>query len=69
MGVLLVTCPVTGKEFSTGLLVDKDSLSAFNGVESSAHCPYCKTTHKWHPREARYVDAIPPQDWVENHGR
>jgi hypothetical protein len=66
MGVLLVTCPVTGKEFSTGLLIDKDSLPALQGVESSAHCPYCKTEYKWHPREARYVDAIPPQDWVEN---
>jgi hypothetical protein len=42
MGVLLVTCPVTGKEFSTGLLIDKDSLPALPGVESSAHCPTAK---------------------------
>jgi hypothetical protein len=62
MGVLLITCPATGKEFSTGLNVAKDALKGLpRNQETIAFCPYCKLEHKWRPRNARYVDAIPPR--------
>ena len=67
MGVLLIMCPATGKEFSTGLKVAKDALKRLpRNQEATAFCPYCKSEHKWRPHDARYVDAIPPGDWVEN---
>jgi hypothetical protein len=67
MGVLLITCPATGKEFSTGLNVAKDALKGLpRNQETIAFCPYCKLEHKWRTRNARYVDAIPAGDWVEN---
>jgi hypothetical protein len=67
MGVLLITCPATGKEFSTGLNVAKDALKRLpRNQEATAFCPYCKSEHKWRRRDARYVDAIPPGDWIEN---
>src|SRR5262245_35049659 len=65
-GVVPITCPKTGRQFSTGLLTDKPLLNGVFDVESTAHCPYCNEDHKWHPSEARYVEALPPQDWVEN---
>jgi hypothetical protein len=65
MGVLLVTCPVTGKEFSTGIQTDRKTSDALPKVTMRSRCPYCKTDHPWQPRDARYVDAIPPSDWIE----
>jgi len=68
-GVVLILCPKTGLEFSTGLLTDKPLLNGPFDVETTAYCPYCKEEHKWHPSEARYVESLPPQDWVENQDR
>jgi hypothetical protein len=67
MGVLLMTCPATGKEFSTGLQLEKAAIRQLplNQV-GKAFCPYCKTEHTWRVREARWVDAIPPELWIEN---
>jgi len=65
-GVVLVICPKTGLEFSTGLLADKPLLNGPFDVETTAYCPYCKEEHKWHPSEARYIESLPPKDWVEN---
>jgi hypothetical protein len=46
--------------------MDKDSFSL---VEFSAlivaHCPHCGQEHSWRYREAEYVDALPPEQWVE----
>jgi GAF domain len=66
MGVLLITCPDTEKEFSTGLQLPAEDVYMLPDVVSKARCPHCRKTHKWRPREARYADAIPPQDWIEN---
>ena len=67
MGVLLVTCPVMGKEYSTGVQIARESnIAGMLDVESTARCPYCLTEHKWRPADARYADAIPPKDWIEN---
>lgn len=65
--MLLVTCEVAGKEYSTGLQVEKESLRLLpRNHESKAFCPYCREDHAWHVRDARYVDAIPPELWIEN---
>ena len=67
MGVLLVTCPVTGKEYSTGVQIARESnIAGMLDVEAAARCPYCQAEHKWRPRDARYAEALPPSDWVEN---
>src|SRR5439155_27307650 len=60
MGVLLITCPVTGKEFSTGIQPDRKTSDALPKVTTRSRCPYCKTDHPWQPRDARYAEAIPP---------
>jgi hypothetical protein len=65
MGVLVIKCPVSGREFSTGIQTDADSLARMRNEVSSARCPYCLTQHSWRPLDARLVDAIAPA-WVEN---
>jgi hypothetical protein len=66
MGVLLITCPATGKEFSTGIQVDQLTALSLPNVPAAARCPHCQTDHFWKPQDARYAEAIPPPDWIEN---
>jgi hypothetical protein len=66
MGVLVIKCQVTGREFSTGIQTDADSLAKMRNEVSSARCPYCLTEHSWRPLDAKLVDAIPSADWIEN---
>jgi hypothetical protein len=69
MGFLLIICPVTGKEFSTGVQVDEDSLKTLRDIEATARCPHCHADHSWNPIEARYIEALPPKDWAENQSK
>jgi len=55
MGVLVIKCPVSGREFSTGIQTDVDSLARMRNEVSSARCPYCLTQHSWRPLDARLV--------------
>jgi len=66
MGVLLVPCPATGREFSTGIQLDEVTFRMLTATLSTAYCPYCRTEHRWTPREARLVEAISPGQWVES---
>jgi hypothetical protein len=67
MGVLVILCPETGKKFSTGVQIEKGDLYTISqGTVAAAYCPYCKRDHKWRYRDAEWVTALPPEDWVEN---
>ena len=66
MGVLLVSCPVTGREFSTGIQLDEVTFRMLTATLSTAYCPYCRAEHRWTPREARLVEAVSPREWVES---
>jgi len=60
MGVLLIFCPRTGKEFSTGVQVDCfDQANILPDVRAWARCPYCYTEHAWRPKNARFVELAP----------
>jgi hypothetical protein len=61
MGVLVITCPATGKEFSTGIQIDERETAGLPDHETSTLCPYCKRLHRWWPKEARWVEALPPR--------
>ena len=66
MGVLLIKCPATGKEFSTGIQADQRTALSLPNVPAQARCPYCRADHTWKPRDARYAESIPPSAWIEN---
>jgi hypothetical protein len=55
MGVLLITCPATGKEFSTGLNVANEALKGLpRNQETIAFCP----TASWNTNGARVTRAM-----------
>jgi len=69
MGVLLIKCPNTGQQFSTGIHVDAETLARVPQEFTYTHCPFCNSEHLWLPREAELADAIPPSEWIENQGQ
>ena len=64
-GVLVVTCPTTGKDFSTGILTDRASLTLTPQELTRSHCPHCDVEHSWRTKDAKLVEALPPSKWVE----
>ncbi len=56
MGVLLIKCPVTGKEFSTGIETDKHSLELIPDTVVQSPCPHCGTDHAWSKFDARLTE-------------
>jgi hypothetical protein len=65
MGVLMLKCPSTAREFSTGIMIDEGSFKRLPDTVTKARCPHCGLMHTWWTREARWIDAIPPEQWVE----
>jgi len=65
MGALMLNCPTTGREFSTGINVDEETFKRLPDAATQAHCPYCGVMHDWWIREARWIDNIPSGQWVE----
>ena len=47
MNKIMVTCPSTGKDVSTGISTNKDTLDHLPNTISSMNCPHCGTAHDW----------------------
>jgi DNA-directed RNA polymerase subunit M/transcription elongation factor TFIIS len=56
MGVLMLTCPETGREFSTGIHTDEASFKKLPDTVTKAACPSCGQEHSWWTRQARLSD-------------
>jgi hypothetical protein len=58
MGVLMLKCPTTGREFSTGILVEEESFKKLPDTVTKAACPHCRQLHSWWTHDARlsYVE-------------
>ena len=56
MGVLMIQCPSTGREVSTGIeMLDVEQLPA---VKATTVCPACGCVHEWTKHDA----------WLSNGG-
>ena len=42
---MLIKCPVTGREFSTGIETDKQSLELIPDTVAQSLCPHCGNDH------------------------
>ena len=64
MGVVMIKCPKTGREISTGITADRVRFSATPVFFSNTYCPICRTTHEWFAKDAWVCESIPggPQD-------
>jgi hypothetical protein len=69
MGVILIECPKTGREFSTGIIIDEASFDVLREVTAHDRCPYCGGEHEWRKSDARLAETIPPAEWIENQRR
>jgi DNA-directed RNA polymerase subunit RPC12/RpoP len=45
VGVLMLKCSTTGREFSTDIHVDEDSFRKLPDVVTKARCPHCGLMH------------------------
>ena len=60
MGMLMLKCPTTGREFSTGIHVEQDSFEKLPDTVAKAQCPHCGLSHSWWTHEARLSDRVAP---------
>jgi len=59
MGVVMIKCPETGREISTGMVADHDSFRATPVFFALAFCPHCRTEHEWFAQDAWVCEAEP----------
>jgi hypothetical protein len=66
MASIVIECPKTNREFSTGIIIDQASFEVLRNVPARARCPHCGQEHEWRKRDVRLVEAIPAAEWIEN---
>ena len=59
MGTVVVRCPTTGEEVSTGISMDQATFDTMYNSGQSFECPACGKTHTWEKKTAR-VSEDPP---------
>ena len=62
MGAVMIRCPRTGTNVSTGLEMDKGTWDALPVVTSKMHCPACGAEHVWskiHATFAASAEVLP----------
>ena len=52
MNEIMIRCPVTGKELSTGIFSDPGSFALTSFFVSQVHCPICGVEHSWSKSDA-----------------
>jgi len=52
MGTLMIRCPETGREISTGYQAEAESFHHSPVFFARSFCPACRTEHEWFAREA-----------------
>jgi len=59
MGTVMIRCPETGREVSTGMLADRDSFRATPVFFARSYCPICDAEHEWFAQEAWVCEGNP----------
>ncbi|HEV3372786.1 MAG TPA: hypothetical protein VG145_09580 [Xanthobacteraceae bacterium] len=52
MGNVMVKCPGTGCDISTGIVADRESFNATPVFFARVYCPLCQVEHEWFAKEA-----------------
>jgi len=55
VGVVMIICPETGYEISTGMETDQSTFSHAPVFFARTYCPVCRTQHEWFAKDA-WVD-------------
>jgi hypothetical protein len=59
MGVLMVKCPTSGREFSTGIVMEGATFERLPETMAESRCPHCGGDHVWWTREACIAEDVP----------
>jgi len=51
-GVVMVKCPATSRELSTGVEMDAAMFERLPDIRSRIKCPVCNLDHDWSTRDA-----------------
>jgi len=58
-GVVMVRCPTTGRELSTGVEMDAATFERLPDIRLRIKCPVCSLDHNWSTREAWLGNPAP----------
>lgn len=59
VSILMVKCPSTGCELSTGIEMDAATFAGLPDIRSHVKCPACGLDHLWSTREAWLGNPAP----------
>ena len=65
--VVMVRCPSTGRELSTGVEMDEETFQRLSDIRSQMRCPICGIDHIWSTREAwlgNPAPSLPALPWL-----
>ena len=65
--VVMVRCPTTGRELSTGVEMDAATFQQLPDIHSQMRCPVCSLDHTWSTREAWLGNpppSVPALPWL-----
>lgn len=56
MAIIMIKCPKTGKDISTGMAMDKASFQSSSLSQNITSCPHCGNQHTWDKKDAWLQD-------------
>lgn len=59
IGKVMVKCPTTGRELSTGVAMDSAAFARLPNATCRMRCPFCGQDHVWATRDAWLGNAPP----------
>jgi hypothetical protein len=57
VGIIVVRCPKTNQEISTGIEIEPEDFLLLPPVAGRVQCPLCGEEHSWLPSTARVKDV------------
>jgi hypothetical protein len=52
MAIIMIRCPQTGREISTGIEMERARFGTLPVFFSRSYCPICQIEHEWFAQEA-----------------
>jgi hypothetical protein len=59
MGTVMIRCPTTGRDISTGIVADRDDFASSSVFFARSHCPICGVVHEWFATDAWVEEPSP----------
>jgi hypothetical protein len=57
MGTVMIRCPVTGRDISTGIAAEREQFGRSPVFFARSYCPLCRTDHEWFAGQAWIADS------------